>query len=231
MAFSHSPKIVTDGLKNLWDAGDLTSYPGSGTTWTDLGPGGLNGTLDSEGLGTSNPGSMTFAGTAGADNVGFGDHTQWDGLNKISVAIWFRVGDSLGSHGSHGTIFSKDNIIECWFKFNSTVPGMSINNNHIQPATSTLTINTMYHGVWVADISGTDTRSFYLNGVLDGSSTSGTQSSGTLNNTAQAFHIGGRPSNYDFKGQVYHVAVYTGKVLTAAEVSQNFNAQRSRFGI
>ena len=36
MGLSHSPRIVTDGLVFCVDAGDKMSYPGAGTTWTDL---------------------------------------------------------------------------------------------------------------------------------------------------------------------------------------------------
>ena len=45
MAFFHSPNIVTDGLIICYDAGDQISYPGSGTTWTDLSGNGHVGTL------------------------------------------------------------------------------------------------------------------------------------------------------------------------------------------
>ena len=44
MAFNYSPKIVTDGLVFAVDAANKKSYPGSGTTWTDL-AGSNNGTL------------------------------------------------------------------------------------------------------------------------------------------------------------------------------------------
>ena len=37
--------IVTDGLVLNLDAGDPASYPGSGTTWTDLSATGRNGTI------------------------------------------------------------------------------------------------------------------------------------------------------------------------------------------
>jgi hypothetical protein len=45
MAFVHSPKIVTDGLVRALDAGNVKSYPGSGTTWLDKSGRGNNGTL------------------------------------------------------------------------------------------------------------------------------------------------------------------------------------------
>ena len=45
MGLSHSPRIVTDGLVFCVDAGDKMSYPGAGTTWTDLSKEGNNTTL------------------------------------------------------------------------------------------------------------------------------------------------------------------------------------------
>lgn len=45
MALAHSPKIITDGLVLCLDAGNTKSYPGSGTTWTDLSGQGNNGTI------------------------------------------------------------------------------------------------------------------------------------------------------------------------------------------
>ena len=44
MGLSHSPSIVTDGLILCLDAANARSYPGTGTTWTDL-AGENNGTL------------------------------------------------------------------------------------------------------------------------------------------------------------------------------------------
>ena len=45
MGLSHSPRIVTDGLVLCLDAANKRSYPGAGTTWTDLTANKNNGTL------------------------------------------------------------------------------------------------------------------------------------------------------------------------------------------
>ena len=64
MAFSYSPKIVTDGLVLYLDAANNRSYPGSGTTWTDLSRGGNNGTLtNGPTFNGANGGSIVFDGT------------------------------------------------------------------------------------------------------------------------------------------------------------------------
>jgi len=63
VALSHSPKIVTDGLVLCLDAGNPKSYPGSGTTWTDLSGNSNNGTLvNGVGYNGSNLGSLSFDG-------------------------------------------------------------------------------------------------------------------------------------------------------------------------
>jgi len=45
MAFSYSPKIVTDGLVLYLDAANPYSYVSGSTSWNDISRGGNNGTL------------------------------------------------------------------------------------------------------------------------------------------------------------------------------------------
>ena len=45
MAVRYNPRTVIDGLVLALDAGNTKSYPGSGTTWTDLSGHGNDGTL------------------------------------------------------------------------------------------------------------------------------------------------------------------------------------------
>ena len=64
MALSHSPRIVTNGLVLALDAANIKSYPGSGTTWTDLSGIGNNGTLtNGPTYSSANGGSLVFNGT------------------------------------------------------------------------------------------------------------------------------------------------------------------------
>jgi len=58
------PNIVTSGLVLQLDAANTKSYPGSGTTWTDLSGNGNNGTLtNSPTFSSANGGIFTFNGT------------------------------------------------------------------------------------------------------------------------------------------------------------------------
>ena len=64
MALNHGPKLVTDGLVLWMDAADRTSYPGSGTTWTDLTRNGYNGTLtNGPTFSSANGGAIVLDGT------------------------------------------------------------------------------------------------------------------------------------------------------------------------
>ena len=58
------PEIAESGLVLALDAGNLKSYPGSGTTWTDLSGGGNTGTLtNGPTYSSANGGSLVFDGT------------------------------------------------------------------------------------------------------------------------------------------------------------------------
>ena len=71
MGLSHSPRIVTDGLVFCVDAGDKMSYPGAGTTWTDLSKNRSNGTLvNGPTFNSSNGGNIVFDGTNDYANLG-----------------------------------------------------------------------------------------------------------------------------------------------------------------
>lgn len=64
MAFSFSPRAVTNGLILSLDAANTRSYPGSGTVWTDLSRSGINGTLtNGPTFNTANGGNIVLDGT------------------------------------------------------------------------------------------------------------------------------------------------------------------------
>ena len=71
MALVHSPKIVTDDLVLYYDAANTKSYPGTGTTWTDLSGNGVTGTLVN---------GATF-------NSGNGGYIVFDGANDYVSTI------------------------------------------------------------------------------------------------------------------------------------------------
>ena len=74
MAASSGPNIITDGLVLALDAGNLKSYPGSGTSWVDLSDSGNNATL-------------TNAPTYSNGNLTFNGSTQYAQANSVTDEI------------------------------------------------------------------------------------------------------------------------------------------------
>ena len=62
MSYKYGPSIVTDGLVFYVDSGNDKSYPGTGTTWSDL-IGSNDGTLtNGPTYDSANGGSIVFDG-------------------------------------------------------------------------------------------------------------------------------------------------------------------------
>ena len=68
MATEIGPNIVHDGLVLSLDAGSTRSYPGSGTTWSDLSGNGFDFTLDSSGISHNSDGYFALSGGGAAFN-------------------------------------------------------------------------------------------------------------------------------------------------------------------
>jgi hypothetical protein len=90
---------------------------------------------------------------------------------------------------------------------------------------TTLSLNTWYHGVYVANVE-TATRQLYINGSLVDSNTLTKQ----LRQYTSASYIGAASADYASNSIVSTARAYN-RALTAAEVLQNFNATRKTYGI
>jgi hypothetical protein len=230
MGLNHSPRIVTDGLAGYWDAGNPKSYPGSGTTWTDLS--GRNNNLTITGSPTLTNGYFTFNGstqyartttlpTTNTTNFSLCAWINPSNINQLGLAVAngrddgvnlpfdgyaFGVGNGAGSAGS---------------KFQVLLQGIAwIDTGYTYTAA-----NTWYNIVWTRD---TTTSRFYVNGTQTASTSASTPSTPTSNfSVGAAFgDVGAR----FFAGSISTVKIYT-KQLSASEVNQNYNAHRGRFGL
>ena len=94
--------IITDGLVLYVDAGNTDSYPGSGTTWTDISTNSNNGTLtNGPTFDSGDGGSIVFDGTD--DYVDFGNILNI-GTGDASFTGWAK---RTGGDGEQEWIFSK----------------------------------------------------------------------------------------------------------------------------
>lgn len=231
MGLSHSPKIVTDGLVLCLDAANIKSYSGSGTTWTDLSGKGNHGTLTNGPTYGNN--SISFDGIDDYVNVPVAAGSSLKVTNSVTVSTWiynrqWKESDFVeaGVTGANDAGFvlwttniylSKTNIIwgrqySDWASYIESVTDFSQKLN-----------------VWM-NIVGTydgSTTCLYYNGRLDNSKAS------TFSFNVTACTIGGGTSAIAdgyFNGNIACTKIYN-RALSAAEVLQNFNALRGRYGI
>jgi hypothetical protein len=214
-----SSGIVTDGLLLWLDAGTKPSYPGSGTTWTDLSGNNYNGTLTNGPTYSSvNGGSIFFDGWN--DYVNF-PYTLLSGTGNFTVSIWLKSSASTFA----GTLFGNYPAGNLQIFYGTYVIGMWLNNSslYLWPNPSEFTTNFTQI---VALRKNTNETEFYINGVLakTGSSSS---TIGSVNDFRMATNTSGSET---FIGDISQVSVYN-RALSAAEVLQNYNAQKASFGL
>ena len=224
MALAHSPKIITDGLVLCLDAGNTKSYPGSGTTWTDLSGNGNNGTLtNGPTYSSSNGGSLVFDGVD--DYVNCGNDSSLNVGNNITVNVWFYVNQTASFDAIIAKVVNDYSL--GWELANSSGTFRTTfrpSGTQINLIAGSLSVGNWYMGTMTFDNT---TARLYLNGVQTGSTTSGGPV--TLNST-EPLRIGGRVQTPNFEGNIASTQIYN-RALTASEVQQNFNALRGRFGI
>ena len=81
------PSIITNGLILNLDATDPASYPGTGTTWSDLSGGGHNVTLiNGPSYNSANGGYLQFDGINDRGQ-GFGINPKWN----HTISMWFKT--------------------------------------------------------------------------------------------------------------------------------------------
>ena len=220
MAVHYNSKISTDGLVLALDAGNPKSYPGSGTTWTDLSGNGNTGTLvNGVGYSGDNLGSLSFDGSNDAIDVGNVNPTS-----GATFSAWININ---GSNEGYGGIFNR------WGSGGNSFWIGTLSNQ-------SSSIQVYFNGLFVHNITSLELNTWMLLAVSHTGSnvTSYINSSQTNTNASSLISSTGTTSigydinrtNYPFKGNIAQVSIYN-KALTPTEIQQNFNATRSRFSI
>lgn len=228
MALSHSPSIVTNGLVLCLDAGNPRSYPGSGTSWKDGSGSNTTGVLtNNPTYNSSNLGSIVLDGVD--DYVSLGSFFNYQ---NFTISVWVNPGSTQvqyadifdNSHtGTRNFVLQQDSTNTNVYGFGvhdaagsiSGVGGISLTANIWTNITMTFTPS--------------DRAIVYVNGVF--------LNQGNLANNRNILYdsqsldigrwnLGGR----NWNGKIASFVAYN-RVLTAAEILQNYNALRGRYGI
>lgn len=243
MATNYNPAIVTNGLLLALDAGNIKSYPGSGSSWFNLASSSYTGTLTNGPVYNAlNGGSITFDATNDYIQInnsnGFGEAST---TPTFSLEVWAKIARKTGlTHSGlqyqHIAGFRNDSNLDMYLLLlDATGTGSPVNTEaRVRTTAGTFDIGVNYipyfnvwtHIVFTANVTRSD---LYINSNLVGSNTSITGSFGA---TSGNFRIGQSTNagNYPVNGDISIVKFYN-QALSLTDVAQNFNAIRGRYGI
>ena len=228
MAHSYGPKIVRGGLVLCLDAANSKSYPGTGTTWSDLSGNSNNGTNSNMTFSSNNNGYFSFNDTSSVSTISNSDSLNMTNGLTIESWVWFNANsnDFIFEKGDVNTQYSQfshgdDLVFRTFHAGDATYHSLDVTK-------ASLGIS---NGTWVHCCSTWDgtTKIHYINGVNKASASK----SGILATTtpgASVGRFGGTSTGYYFGGRISKVAIYN-RGLIADEVEQNFLATRGRYGI
>jgi hypothetical protein len=222
-----------NGLVLCLDAANPKSYPGSGTTWTDLSGRGNTGTLtNGPTYSSANSGSIVFDGVD--DHIlGTIPSSTFSGAHSISCWFYRRTvtqwsglfSNNVGTNSAAIlTFIDSTNIIGTnQAGVNAAYVGIDLGANHLNKwIYCVMTVNGSTNG---------STVNVYA--YKDGSLLTATGSLYWTLSSGSSYYVGRHyqgSAALIHDGNIPQVSIYN-RALSAAEVSQNFNATRGRYGI
>ncbi len=213
--------VVTDGLVFYVDAANENSYPGSGTTWTDLVGGKSGALLNGPTYDSGNGGSIDFDGTDDYCDTNY-DLPAQSSTTSFSWNLWIRL--NSGGDGNEVIFGNRHGTLGGGTQFIKLTPTKLeyYNNGSGDFLNYTIPLN---QWVNVCLVKNQGTHYYYFNGsqVSTGSSN---KSIGSIPVFIGDDGVGGatNPANVNFSS----AAIYE-KALTSTEILQNYNALKNRF--
>lgn len=208
--------IFTDNLVVHLDAGDPSSYPGSGTTWTNL-VDSSNYTIWNGSFDSNNGGSIVFDGS----NTFVPIDTPLSNGTNFTKEAWVYA-DVVS--GSRNILSSANNV---FWNNGSTLSG------GVGGSFSAVTSSSFPSGVWrhvaLTFDDSANTMTLYVNGTQVSQNTNVTQSYVSETERIGAHFFSGNPVSF-WDGKIAQVRVYN-TALSNTNILQNFNVTKSRFGL
>jgi len=220
--------IVNDNLALYLDAGNPTSYPGSGSTWTDLVASKAFTLYNSPSYSSNNGGYLNFdpASTQWADATSLPSSlTTW----TVEAWHWYAGTNNNGSPCIVTEAFAGGPINYTVGNCTDSSPNLQVGywdggSFHPTPQGTVLTAGQWYQVVGTYD--GTANQ-LYLNGAF----VSSTASTSVPASGGAGIRLMRRwDADQYWGGRLSIVRIYNA-ALTVQQVTQNYNATRSRFGL
>lgn len=225
--------IVANNLVLYLNAGDSNSYNGSGTTWYDLSTGShdcvlVNGPV----FNTGNGGYFDFDGVYDYGYVL--NHTDfYFGTGEFTIEVWAMTEDISETYqillGNHNA-----GVGGGWYFYGDYSDSMAFGYaSQADDATFTQSQDTWYHFAVRRDANGID---FFRNNSAGSANLTFTDDILDPNNldliigNLYYYNTVGSSDIFGWNGRIAQVRVYS-RALSNAELTQNYDAHRSLYGL
>ena len=216
MGFYRGPNIVRDGLVFAIDAGSERSYPGSGTVVTNLVGAGTGNLINGVVFSSNNGGTWDFDGVDDYINLSFNTLSS----NAGTIDVWVQRNGTTGN----SFVFAKVGVDtnRYYLRQVGTDNFDAARGNPLSSAGfGSLNLNEYYNLVMTWN---TNTIYAYKNGILQNTTSYTNPGTDITDGT-----IGSGPGAWITMG-LTKFNIYN-RTLTSSEILQNYNAQKSRFGL
>jgi hypothetical protein len=221
---SHSAAIVTDGLILHLDAGDSTSYPGSGATWYDISGNAKHATLiNSPVYSSANGGILTF--TAASSQYAEGPYVG-SSLSQWSMCVWAKVNANIALYAS---FFSDIYTSQINYTFHGAGSGTQMQAGYYNGSWRLTSAYSPSIGSWynfVVTFDGTTLRMIVNNTIVATATPGGASSAG-----GSGYRVARRWDVGTYIDADIPIAMLYNRVLTADEITTNYNSRKSRYGL
>jgi hypothetical protein len=216
------------------DSGNLSSYPGSGSSWFDIsGNGNIITLINSPTYSSTSGGTLTFNGTNQYGTAPDSASLDISG-SDITIEMWYTQNNNTGiqillahapfnsgpanQNGNYLTWLNSGNDVR-FISADNTLSNVNYNGGAI-----TQSLNTIYQLVYTQ--SGSN-WSWYLNNsvILSGAGAV------PLFPTNQDLYIGARKDLFSFFDGQLNIFNISNYALTPTQITQNWDYYRTRYGI
>lgn len=251
MSYSNGPRIITDGLVLYLDAGNSKSYPGSGTTWTNLISNEYDVILQNGPVFNTN--YFSFDGINDRGYIKTLNYGGGNTISEMSVFAWIRTSYNGGTpsiwNQNNWSLLDFDRSEVFTFALNGTgelqMSGRSSNTGGIGSGYYDILGNLRnndgnWHYVgWTFSVANQKII-MYVDGQVDKTFTAnggmtalgyGVTRYGLIGDGSEATYEGGAGNDIFYEGDIASLSFYDGKSLTLSEILQNYNALKGRFNL
>ena len=230
----YGPRIVSNGLVLCLDAANKRSYPGTGTTWTDLSGNSNNGTLtNGPTFSAGNMGSILFDGTNDYAVV-----NPVSAFNIYCISMWFKPTTIINSVSAATTLIHFKTSTYKYIGFGPVTNRVA--NEYItivqEPGDKRTAVNdggSLSAGTWYNIVFNYESSQYniYINNTLKSTTIGSSTGNVPLITDPDFIYLNSYEGTSGYLDSSLSMCMIYNRALTAAEMLKNYNATKGRFGL